>query len=86
MEILELINVWMTTLLPVVTEILKRYFPSLDSRLATLITIAVFLVIFYTVGADAVEIFVSVVTALAAYGLFLQPVVIEPLFGKRIKK
>ncbi|MEX2566636.1 MAG: hypothetical protein WD431_11885 [Cyclobacteriaceae bacterium] len=86
MEIVELINVWMATLLPVATEMLKRFYPSLDSRVATLIAIAVFLLIFFGLGADAVEVFVSVVTSLAAYGLLLKPVVIEPLLGKRKKR
>lgn len=86
MEILELINVWMTALLPFVTEMLKRFFPTLDSRIGAIVTIVVFLFFFYLGGTEAVEMFVSVVTALAGYGLLLKPVVIEPLFGERVKR
>lgn len=83
---LDLINIWMTTLIPIVTEILKRQFPELDSRIATVITLAAFVAIFYLIGEEAVELFVSIVTALAAYGLVLKPVVFTPLMGERKKR
>lgn len=85
MEILELINLWMVTFIPVITEIIKRFFPKLESRVATLIVLAFFIGLFLLFDATAVELFVSVVTALASYGLLLKPVVFEPLLGKRDK-
>lgn len=75
MEILELINLWMTTLIPFVTEIVKRQFPKVSSRLITVVVLVLFIGVFYGLGDDAVVIFVSIVTALASYGLVLKPII-----------
>lgn len=85
MEILELINIWMTTLIPVITEILKRFFPDLSARVATIIVLVLFVGIFLLFDASAVELFVSIVTALASYDLLWKPGVFTPLLGKRPK-
>lgn len=85
MELSELINIWMTTFIPIVTEILKRYFPNLEARAATGIVLVLFVGVFLIFDAGKVELFVSVVTAIASYGLLWKPMVFEPLMGKRRK-
>jgi hypothetical protein len=75
----------MTTLIPIVTEFLKRYFPKLDSRAAAVIVMGVFVGVFFLLGANTVELFFSVVTALASYGILWKPMVFQPLMGKRRK-
>lgn len=82
MEILDLLNLWMTTLIPPVTEILKRAFPVITPRTATIIVLILFLGIFLVLDATAVELFVSIVTALASYDLIWKPAVFTPMLGK----
>lgn len=85
MELIELINLWMTTLIPIVTELLKRLFPVLDARVATLVVLVLFIGIFIVFDASAVQLFVSIVTALASYDMLWKPIVFTPMMGKRKK-
>lgn len=85
MEVLELINIWMTTFIPVITELLKRAFPDISARVAAIIVLVLFIGVFLLFGASVVELFVSVVTALASYDLLWKPAVFTPLMGKRPK-
>lgn len=74
MEILDLINLWMTTLIPFATQVVKHYFPKVSSRVITIIVLSLFVIAFSFIGADGTEMFVSIVTALATYGLILKPI------------